>query len=283
MLSINWVIAHWRRALPRSLLDNVPLAGLLQRLVRTERLRRMIEEGHLHALAITASSYGSGQHVTFYDARGDIVPWTRKQRIAVREPIGIPHLLGSSAIPFVFPAVSFELQRPAEWFGDGSMRQSAPISPAVHLGAERILVIGAGRMHEPPGRHAVSPGYPSLAQIAGHAMSSTLGSTEARAAPDSGIDVLIIIENANANGYAVQYPRCVEPARSQAAPCASATLAAAGCRASFEGLVHVRTTGPRHRDQIDGCPVRVASRSSQPTDERRMFIAYLTLTAGRPI
>ena len=110
--------------------------------------------------------------MTFYDAIGDIVPWTRSQRIAVRERIGIAHLLASSAIPFVFPAVSLELQGQREWFGDGSMRQSAPISAAVHLGAERILVIGAGRMHEPPGRRVVSEGYPSLAQIAGHAMSS---------------------------------------------------------------------------------------------------------------
>ena len=172
MLSIGWAVARWRRARPRSLLDNAPLEGLLQRLVRVERLPRMLAEGHLQALAITASSYGSGLHVTFYDAHGDIVPWTRSQRIAVRERIGAAHLLASSAIPFVFPAVSLQVQGQAEWFGDGSMRQSAPISPAVHLGAERILVIGAGRMHEPPGRRAVSAGYPSLAQIAGHAMSS---------------------------------------------------------------------------------------------------------------
>jgi NTE family protein len=172
MLSIGWVIARWRRARPRSLLDNAPLAGLLRRLVRVERLPQMMAEGHLQALAITASSYGSGLHVTFYEARGDIVPWTRSQRIAVRERIGVPHLLASSAIPFVFPAVDLERQGQTEYFGDGSMRQSAPISPAVHLGAERILVIGAGRMHEPPGRRAVSDDYPSLAQIAGHAMSS---------------------------------------------------------------------------------------------------------------
>ena len=172
MLSIGWAVARWRRARPRSLLDNAPLEGLLQRLVPVERLPRMMAEGHLQALAITASSYGSGLHVTFYDARGDIVPWTRSQRIALRERIGVPHLLASSAIPFVFPAVSLGLPGGPEWFGDGSMRQSAPISAAVHLGAERVLIVGAGRMHEPPGRRAVTEGYPSLAQIAGHAMSS---------------------------------------------------------------------------------------------------------------
>jgi NTE family protein len=172
MLSIGWLVARWRHVRPRSLLDNAPLEGLLKRLVNVDRLQPMMEQGHLQALAITASSYGSGLHVTFYDALLDIEPWTRSQRIAVRERIGVPHLLASSAIPFVFPAVSLNLGGQSEYFGDGSMRQSAPISPAVHLGARRILVIGAGRMQEPPGPRAGSAEYPSLAQIAGHALSS---------------------------------------------------------------------------------------------------------------
>jgi NTE family protein len=172
MMSIGWVIARWRRARPRSLLDNAPLADLLTRLVQPERLRAAMDGGHLQALAVAASSYGSGLHVTFYDAPNDIVPWTRSQRIAVRTPIGVPHLLASSAIPFVFPAVRLEVEGREEWFGDGSMRQAAPISPAVHLGAQRILVVGAGRMHEPPGPRIGSTDYPSLAQIAGHALSN---------------------------------------------------------------------------------------------------------------
>ena len=172
MMSIGWVIARWRRARPRSLLDNAPLEVLLNRLISTERLRRMMREGHLKALAVTASSYGSGLHVTFYDAITDIVPWTRSQRIAVRDAITVPHLLASSAIPFVFPAVALNIDDHIEYCGDGSMRQAAPISPAVHLGGERILVVGAGRMHEPPGERAGSSEYPNLAQIAGHALSS---------------------------------------------------------------------------------------------------------------
>jgi NTE family protein len=151
MMSIGWVIARWRRARPRSLLDNAPLADLLTRLVQPGRLRAAMDAGHLQALAVAASSYGSGLHVTFYD---------------------VPHLLASSAIPFVFPAVRLEVEGREEWFGDGSMRQAAPISPAVHLGAQRILVVGAGRMHEPPGPRIGSSEYPSLAQIAGHALSN---------------------------------------------------------------------------------------------------------------
>ena len=172
MMSLGWMIARWRRARPRSLLDNEPLESLLQRLVRTDDLRAAMHDGHLQALAVTASSYGSGLHVTFYEAARDIVPWTRSQRIAVRGEITIQHLLASSAIPFIFPAVALDIDGHTEYCGDGSMRQSAPISAAVHLGAQRILVIGAGRMHEPPGQRAGSSEYPNLAQIAGHALSN---------------------------------------------------------------------------------------------------------------
>ena len=172
MLSIGWVIARWRRARPRSLLDNEPLAELLKRLVPLARLRLMLRARHVHGLAVSASSYSSGLHVTFYDASAPIEPWARSQRIAVQGRINHAHLLASSAIPFVFPAASIELDGVSQWFGDGSMRQTAPISPAVHLGAQRLLVIGAGRMHEPPGRRVEATGYPSLAQIAGHALSN---------------------------------------------------------------------------------------------------------------
>jgi NTE family protein len=81
------------------------------------------------------------------------------------------HLLASSAIPFVFPAAELPIDGRLEWFGDGSMRQMAPLSPAIHLGAQRLLVIGAGRMNEPSGRRVENTGYPSLAQIAGHSLS----------------------------------------------------------------------------------------------------------------
>ena len=172
MMSIGWIIARWRRARPRSLLDNQPLEQLLRRLIDMRRLRQVMQDGHLHAIAITASSYGSGLHVTFYDALADIVPWTRSQRLAVRDSITVSHLLASSAIPFVFPAVPLSIDGHVEYCGDGSMRQAAPISPVVHLGAERILVVGAGRMHEPPGERVGSSEYPNVAQIAGHALSN---------------------------------------------------------------------------------------------------------------
>lgn len=175
MLTLGWAVARWRMAKPRSLLDNSPLAELLERVVHFDRLPEMLAGGHLQALAITGSSYSSGEHVTFCQTRRPFEPWLRSQRIAVQSRIGHAHLMASSAIPFVFPAVKVQVQGRDEWFGDGSMRQSAPISPAVHLGAERILVIGAGRMHEPPGHRPRSDAdaeYPSLARIAGHTLSN---------------------------------------------------------------------------------------------------------------
>ncbi len=177
MLTAGWAFARWRRARPRSLLDNTPLAGLLARMLPLHRVPELLRAGHLRALAVSASSYSSGQHFTFYSALDDVTPWSRSQRIAMPADIGITHLLASSAIPFVFPATRLEIagadgQAWCEWFGDGSMRQTAPIAPAVHLGADRVLVIGAGRMHEPPAHRAEDTGYPSLAQVAGHALSN---------------------------------------------------------------------------------------------------------------
>jgi NTE family protein len=173
MLSVGWALARWRRSPPRSLLDNSPLAELLARLVPLERLQQSLASGQLHALAVSASSYTSGEHFTFYSmAQPAVPPWQRSQRVAVPGPITHAHLLASAAIPFVFPAQDLAVPGHEGWFGDGSMRQTAPLSPAIHLGAQRLLVIGAGRLQEPPNRVAPNTGYPNLAQIAGHALSS---------------------------------------------------------------------------------------------------------------
>ncbi|MET0382807.1 MAG: patatin-like phospholipase family protein [Burkholderiaceae bacterium] len=174
MMSVGWAIARLRRLRPRSLLDNRPLHGLLEQMIDLQRIERLIAEGHFDALAVSASSYTSGIHVTFYESASELQPWIRSNRLAVRGPITLAHLLASSAIPFMFPAISLPMSGANEWFGDGSMRQTAPISPAIHLGADRILVIGAGRMREPGVGHRASArsAYPSIAQIGGHALSS---------------------------------------------------------------------------------------------------------------
>jgi len=152
---------------PHSLLDRSPLSELLQTRLAFDRIQTAIDEGHLHALGVTCSGYLSGQSVTFYQGSPMIPPWRRARRIGHPAKIGLPHILASSAIPMVFSAVKIN----HEYFGDGSMRQIAPISPALHMGADRVLIVGARNEPYDPSR-IKSEDYPSLAQIAGHVLNS---------------------------------------------------------------------------------------------------------------
>ncbi|WP_050478534.1 patatin-like phospholipase family protein [Herbaspirillum rhizosphaerae] len=172
LFSFGWLLRKWRANPPNSLLDNTPLVTMLHRLLDLPRLDDALANGTLHALAVTASSYTGGQHLTFYQSMQEIEPWRRTQRGAIRDQIGVEHLLASSAIPFIFPAIPIYYEGRREYFGDGSMRQIAPISPAIHLGSSKILVIGAGRMGERSEAPTELAQYPSLAQVAGHALSS---------------------------------------------------------------------------------------------------------------
>jgi len=150
-----------------SLLDNSPLVELLEEVMPYEKIQENIDAGLIHALSITASGYGSGQSVTFYQGASSITPWQRARRVGVPSQIQSKHLLASSALPFFFPATQIN----REYFGDGSMRQIAPISSSLHLGATRLLIIGvtANGAVEQPSRSEIGD-YPSLAQIAGHAL-----------------------------------------------------------------------------------------------------------------
>ncbi|CAB5516065.1 hypothetical protein LMG26857_05135 [Achromobacter anxifer] len=173
LLSLGWMYSGLTRKRPHSLLDNSPMQALLERVLDFQHLRSNLESGALSALAITASGYTSGEHLTFYQAHTPIEPWHRYLRLAIPTPIGIDHLMASSAIPFVFPARQVQVHGKGEWCGDGSMRQLAPISPAIHMGANRVLVIGTGYRDEThPENREDSPPYPSLAQVGGHALAS---------------------------------------------------------------------------------------------------------------
>jgi NTE family protein len=171
LISLGWALARWSRMQPHSLLDNRPLLSLLRQHLPMHRVPALLAQGHLQGLAITASCYTSGEHVTFYDAVGAMHAWERAQRRAVKVALGVEHLMASSAIPFLFPAASITTEGTKAYYGDGSMRQVAPMSPAIHLGAQRIFVIGAGRAHEPQPLLQARNGYPSLALVAGHALS----------------------------------------------------------------------------------------------------------------
>jgi NTE family protein len=151
-----------------SLLDSAPLEALLKRYLDLAAIQRNIDSGHLAAFSVTCSGYTSGHSVSFYQGRPGLENWQRARRIGVAMPITVDHLLASSALPLIFRPVHIN----HEYFGDGSMRQIAPVSPALHLGADRLLVIGVGRQLAPEGERVKTNGHPSIAQIVGHALNS---------------------------------------------------------------------------------------------------------------
>jgi len=151
-----------------SLLDSRPLESLLSRRLDFSRIERNIRSGALDAVAITCSGYSSGQSCSFFEASEQFEGWQRSQRIGIKTGIRVEHLMASSAIPFLFPP--YKVNR--EFFGDGSMRQIAPVSPALHLGADRIVVIGTARIRNENPERTRGDLFPSLAQIAGHVMNS---------------------------------------------------------------------------------------------------------------
>ncbi len=171
------------REVPVALLDNRPLAALLAEEIDLAGIPRALASGQLRAVAVTAFGYSSEQAVTFYQSATPIAPWYRHRRVGVAAELSHAHLLASSAIPLLFPPVRIG----EEFFGDGAVRQTAPISPALHLGAQRVLVIGVsgnplpgtprggpalpGSAHRPPLAPADYP--PSLAQMGGHLLNST--------------------------------------------------------------------------------------------------------------
>lgn len=153
-----------------SLLDNSPLRDLINSTLKLHRIQEAINSGHLHALAISASGYTTGESVTFYQGVEGIRPWSRVRRIGIPAHITFEHLLASSAIPLLFPATKIN----REYFGDGAVRQKAPLSPALHLGAEKILVVGvsANLTSEKKERKEQQISSPSIAQIISHVMNS---------------------------------------------------------------------------------------------------------------
>jgi len=163
--SMTFVPGWLRKSQPRSVLDNSPLRHLLERHIRFARIQQAIDSGDLHAVSITASGYTTGLSVTFYQGVEGLVPWKRTRRIGQPTELTLDHLMASSAIPVLFPAIKLH----NEYFGDGSMRQTAPLSPALHLGANRLLIIGVRnpRPDTPPLEGARVP-YPSFGQITGY-------------------------------------------------------------------------------------------------------------------
>jgi len=172
MLSLGWLLPGTHRHNPRFFLDNAPLRQLLHTTLDFAQLQRNLVQSQLQAVAVTASDYISGRHVTFYQAQQAIQPWRRTLRQAVPTVLSVDHLMASSAIPFIFPAQAVHVDKQVLWCGDGAMRQLAPISPVIHLGADKVFVIGTGFQDETRAQTTGQPPYPSLAQIGGHALAN---------------------------------------------------------------------------------------------------------------
>ncbi len=169
--------SHWLRSIfsneyhkkhQVSLLDNSPLKKLLAKVIHYNNIQESIDSGQLHALSITASGYFSGQSISFFQGHPELKGWNRYRRCGSRAMIGREHLLASSAIPIVFPAIKIN----REFFGDGSLRFMAPISPAIHLNADKIFIIGVDPVKEEVDCRPESAHYPSIADIAGQVLDS---------------------------------------------------------------------------------------------------------------
>jgi NTE family protein len=169
--SLQWlgalVTAGMVVRMPKSLLDNSPLRALLSRNIRFSRIEHGIEQGWLDAVSVTAAGYSSAKSTSFFEASGDRKGWSHTRRCGVRSRINLDHLMASIAVPMIFPPVRIG----NEYFGDGAMRQATPLSPAVRLGADRILVIGVrNEITDSSGETVTPAAYPSVAEIVGYTL-----------------------------------------------------------------------------------------------------------------
>jgi len=157
---------------PSSLLNNQPLRRLIRSHLDFHRIDRNISSGHLRAITINASSYTSHDSISFYQGQSDIKPWQREQRRGIPCTLNSEHLIASSAIPMLFPPVKMM----GEFLGDGSIHQLSPLSPAIHLGAEKILIIGV-EQPEKTSRFTDMNRFPSSIAIAGHLLDTIFSDT----------------------------------------------------------------------------------------------------------
>lgn len=167
--SVHWltsiVLGGMIVGTPRSLLNNSPLRKLVAANMRFPLIDKAIKNGYLHAVAITAAGYDSARSTSFFQGASDTHEWTRKRRNGLRRTITLDHVMASVAVPMIFPPVLID----GQYFGDGAMRQATPLSPAIHLGADRILVIGVrDETSDPSPAKPQSQKSPSVGQIAGY-------------------------------------------------------------------------------------------------------------------
>lgn len=141
---LHWMLAFltggWLMPPPHSLFDNTPLSNLLRQKLDFDSIPRGLYKKHLDAVGICATSYADADSMTFYACASAIDPWQRAFRKSARVQITLEHLMASLSIPFLFRPIFVH----GQYYGDGAMRQTSPLSPAIQLGANRLLVIGVG-------------------------------------------------------------------------------------------------------------------------------------------
>lgn len=158
---------------PISLLDNSPLLILLRRVLKLNKIQRNIDRSLLDALSITTSAYNTGESVSFYQGMKGLGDWKGPHRIGRRSQISHSHLMASSALPVLFPAVKIDEQ----FYGDGAVRQLAPTSTPIHLGATRLLAIGVSGNRSNTPVENTNAAAPSISQILGHILNSAFVDT----------------------------------------------------------------------------------------------------------
>lgn len=171
---IHWLLALVSGGLllpsPKSLFDNSPLRELLHRSVGWRNLRRGIARGDIAALGLCATGYQSAISVTFYEGRPGLSDWTRRQHVGTRAELSLRHLMASLAVPFLFAPERLG----DEYFGDGAMRQLAPLAPAIQLGADRVFIVGVRAAHQagvvPAPPRGGQPTCPTTGQLFGYAL-----------------------------------------------------------------------------------------------------------------
>jgi NTE family protein len=158
---------------PLSLVDTTPLWALTKRVLqsfdgRLPGIAQNIESGSLRAVALTSASYTTGRSVTWVEGQ-DVAPWERAHRMSRMTPLQIKHVMASASLPIMFPAVRVD----DSWYGDGGMRLTSPLAPAVHLGAERILAISTRCARDYEDREdQIVDGYPPPAAVIGTVLNS---------------------------------------------------------------------------------------------------------------
>ena len=163
--SLHWFMAFltggWLVRPPHALFDNAPLWELLRQHLHFDGIPRSLYKTHLHAIGVSATCYGDADSVTFFAAEATAEPWHRVYRKGVRATLTLDHLMASLSIPFLFRPVLLN----NAYYGDGAMRQTSPLSPAILLGATRLMIIG---VNDPvptgasPRRPAVEPTFSQM-------------------------------------------------------------------------------------------------------------------------